>query len=56
MIDSKKVVSHYDYIKQIALAWINQQLYWPAARPSKKRKGKEQDNKRVTRAMKVQQN
>jgi hypothetical protein len=29
MHDSKKVLSHYDYIKQISLAWINQELYWP---------------------------
>ena len=29
MHDSKRTLSHYDYIKQISLAWINQELYWP---------------------------
>lgn len=29
MMDSKKVLSHYDYIKQFSLAWINQEQYWP---------------------------
>ena len=37
--DSKKILSHYDYIKQISLAWINQDLYWPKriTRPAKRR-------------------
>ena len=29
MMDSKKALSHYDYIKHILLAWINQEEYWP---------------------------
>ena len=29
MMDSKKALCHYEYIKQISLAWINQEEYWP---------------------------
>ena len=28
MLDSKNEMSHYDYIKSIALAWINTEQYW----------------------------
>ena len=51
MIDSKSAVSHYDYIKEIALAWVNQELYWPKKITiQKKRKGTTQDDgKRKTR-------
>ena len=40
MHDSKNVYSHYDYIKQISLAWINPELHWPKkiAQQKKKRK------------------
>ena len=47
MIDSKDAVSHYDYIKEIALAWINQEMYWP--KEVKKRKVEQDDGKRKTR-------
>ena len=29
IMDSKKALSHYDYIEQISLEWINQEEYWP---------------------------
>ena len=35
MHDSKNYVSHYEYIKQVSLAWINQDLYWPKKAPQK---------------------
>ena len=51
MIDSKAAVSHYDYIKEIALAWVNQELYWPKRIAQKKRKaqGDIDNGKRKTR-------
>ena len=52
MIDSKKAVSHYNYIKEIALAWVNPELYWPKKiRPTKRKaKGEIDSNKRKTRS------
>ena len=50
MIDSKCAVSHYDYIKEIALAWINQDIYWPKKIINIKRKAPIDDGKRKTRA------
>ena len=29
MVDSKEALTHYEYIKKIALAWINKELHWP---------------------------
>lgn len=55
MVDSKKALSHYDYIKQISLAWINRDLYWPQPLKvaAKKRKSQANDTRRrVTRAKK----
>ena len=49
MIDSKAAVNHYEYIKQIALAWINQDVYWPKEIKQKKRKTEQDDGKRKTR-------
>jgi hypothetical protein len=50
MIDSRQAVSHYDYIKQVALAWVNQDQYWPIVQKvSNKRKAKD-DGKRSTRS------
>jgi hypothetical protein len=36
--DSNKTLSHYDYIKQIALAWVNQDMHWPTKKITRKRK------------------
>ena len=54
MVESKKALSHYDYIKQISLAWINHDLYWPQPLKvaAKKRKSQANDTRRVTRAKK----
>ena len=35
--DRKNTLSHYDYIKQIALAWVSRDLYWPSQHISRKR-------------------
>ena len=48
--DSKATVSHYDFIKQICLAWIDKEQYWPKSEESKKRKA--EDDKMKTRAKK----
>ena len=39
MLDSKDEMSHYDYIKSIALAWINLEQYWPkkTTKPKKRK-------------------
>jgi len=29
MLPTKPTLTHYEFIKQIALAWINKDLYWP---------------------------
>ena len=50
MIDSKAAVNHYDYIKEIALAWINPDIHWPKKISQKKRKAPKDDGKRNTRA------
>ena len=52
MIDSNQAVSHYDYIKTIALGWINQDTHWPKQVKLKKRKADKEvdDGKRHTRA------
>ena len=52
MIDSKQAVSHYDYIKQVALAWINQEEYWPKKQKVASRKRPTQEPIRVTRGRK----
>ena len=28
-MDNKRSIIHYEYIKEIALAWIEPELYWP---------------------------
>lgn len=51
MINSKDVVSHYDYIKEITLAWINQELYWSKTVNRRKQNvDMVDDGKRKTRA------
>ena len=50
MITSKKGVSHYEYIKQISLAWINHELYWPQPPKVKAKRKTKEDNSRLTRA------
>ena len=47
--DSKDTISHYEYIKQIALAWVNRNLHWPRKRISHKRKNTTEE-KRQTRS------
>ena len=49
MHDSKNFYSHYDYIKQISLAWINPELHWPKKIVQQKKKRK-QDVGQVTRS------
>ena len=34
------VLSHYDYIKQISMAWIDPVRYWPNKRRSKRKRAK----------------
>jgi len=54
MMLTKPPLTHYEFIKQVALAWINKDMYWPkdnVASISKKRKA-ENDNNRHTRATK----
>ena len=36
MHDSNNYVSHYEYIKIIALAWIDQEEYWPEPKKQKR--------------------
>ena len=36
MINSKKVLSHDDFIKESALSWIEQELYWYKAQVKEK--------------------
>ena len=60
MHDSKETVTHYDFIKQIALAWINQEMYWPKKHPaavasSKKRKRQGDENRQITRRVAAEQ-
>ena len=53
MVGSKKALSHYNFIKEIVLAWTNKDLHWPKSlkvTPSK-RKAEDEDC-RVTRAKK----
>ena len=33
------VLSHYDYIKQISMAWIDPDRYWPNKKRSKRKRG-----------------
>ena len=56
LLDSKQALTHYDFIKEISLAWINKEMYFPKVRnvaASRKRKTKDDatkdDGKRVTR-------
>ena len=54
MLLTKPTLTHYEFIKQVALAWINKDLHWPndsTTKVSKKRKT-EDDDKRKTRATK----
>jgi hypothetical protein len=50
MIDSKAAVNHYDFIKEIALAWINPEIHWPKKISQKKRKAPVDDGKQKTRS------
>ena len=52
--DSRNTVSHYNYIKQIALAWINQELYWPKREVKKRKKEYEGTGTRSRRRMEVE--
>ena len=53
MMDSKNALSHFDYIKQISLAWINQEEYWPKTLKVVSRKGPKEDQQiPVTRGRK----
>ena len=50
--DSKQICSHYDYIKEISLAWINPELHWPKKKTKAAAKSKEIYNKVKTRLRK----
>jgi hypothetical protein len=54
MHNSKTTVSHYEYIKQISLAWINPDKYWPkemeVTEPGKRKVPDDDENTIVTRA------
>ena len=50
-LDSDKILTHYDFIKAIALSWINREQYWPKEQ-TKKIKRKPDDNQIMTRQKK----
>ena len=52
MHDSKKILSHYDYIKQVSLAWISQELYWPQKVTTARKKKRRETEKTQTRSRK----
>ena len=41
MIEDKQALSHYEFIKQISLAWVNKKRYWPKAIQKNTQKRKE---------------
>ena len=54
---SKAAVSHYDFIKQVALAWINKERYWPKTiklADTTKRKSTDDSTNIQTRARRLQ--
>ena len=50
MLDSKNTVSHYEYIKEVALAWVNREMYLPKVIGIRSKKRKPDDDKPNTRA------
>ena len=52
MMKSSNAVSHYEYIKMIALAWVNPELNWPTKKKinTKRRLEQTEDLTRITRA------
>ena len=50
MHDRKNICSHYDFIKQIGLAWVNQELHWPKQIKRDKKRAITKDNNMTTRA------